>query len=93
MHAVEQYDTFAADYEWLFSEATLSGDRQADTLKAILEEFGDKPRILDCACGTGLTALALARRGYSVIGTDASTGMIMHARGLALSCPYWRPSR
>lgn len=80
MHGGDQYDTFASDYEWLFSDATLSGDPQVDALKAILGTCGGEPRILDCACGTGLTALALARRGYSVIGTDASAGMVTRAR-------------
>ena len=78
----DQYAAFAADYEWLFSDATLSEDPRIEGLKPILAAFG-KPRILDCACGTGLAALALARRGYEVLGTDASSNMVMRARGHA----------
>lgn len=82
MISSDQYAAFAADYEWLFSDARLSGDSQIEDLKPILAALG-KPRILDCACGTGLAALALARRGYEVLGTDASRNMVMRARAHA----------
>jgi SAM-dependent methyltransferase len=36
--------------------------------------------ILDCACGTGTLALALARYGYSVVAADASEGMVRVAK-------------
>ena len=39
--------------------------------------------ILDCACGTGWHAIALARRGYSVAGSDASAEMIARAQANA----------
>lgn len=82
MHGNDPYHAFAEDYEWLFSDATLSGDPQIEELKPILTAF-HSPRILDCACGTGLAALALARRGYEVLGTDASKSMVMRAQGHA----------
>jgi 2-polyprenyl-3-methyl-5-hydroxy-6-metoxy-1,4-benzoquinol methylase len=82
MNDSDQYHTFAADYEWLFSDTRLSGDPQIEELMPILTAF-NKPRILDCSCGTGLVALALARRGYEVLGTDASSSMVMRARGHA----------
>lgn len=37
-------------------------------------------RVLDAACGTGQHALALARAGLQVVGTDSSTPMIEVAR-------------
>ena len=37
-------------------------------------------RVLDVACGTGQHALALARRGYEVVGADLSAAMIERAR-------------
>ena len=82
MNDSDQYHALAADYEWLFSDATLAGDPRIEELMPILTAF-DKPRILDCACGTGLVVLALARRGYEVLGTDASSGMVVRARGHA----------
>jgi glycine/sarcosine N-methyltransferase len=37
-------------------------------------------RLLDAACGTGMHAIALAERGYRVVGADVSVGMIQQAR-------------
>jgi SAM-dependent methyltransferase len=82
MGGSDQYAAFAADYEWLYSDATLSEDPRIEALKPILAALGN-PRILDCACGTGLSALALARRGYQVLGTDASSNMVKRASGHA----------
>ena len=36
--------------------------------------------VLDAGCGTGNYAIALAREGFSVIGTDFATGMLTKAR-------------
>jgi SAM-dependent methyltransferase len=40
-------------------------------------------RVLDCAAGTGLLAVGLALRGFEVVATDASPGMVERARTLA----------
>jgi SAM-dependent methyltransferase len=48
-------------------------------LSALLEQVGARS-VLDAACGSGGHALALARRGYRVIGTDVSAVMIALAR-------------
>lgn len=49
-------------------------------------------RILDSACGTGMHAIALAKRGYQTAGADISAGMIALARKNAsmhnLDIPY-----
>ena len=37
--------------------------------------------LLDAACGTGLSLLPWLRRGYPVVGTDASRPMLERARG------------
>jgi len=39
--------------------------------------------VLDCACGTGGHAIALAQRGYRVIGSDISAQMIARAQANA----------
>lgn len=48
--------------------------------------------ILDCACGTGGHAIALAQRGYHVVGSDISAAMIARAEANAqragLSIPF-----
>ena len=38
---------------------------------------------MDAACGTGMHAIALAKRGYEVVGADVSQGMIDRARANA----------
>ena len=50
-----------------------------DFLAQQFEQAGAR-RILDAACGTGTHALALAERGFEVIGTDLHNGMIEEAR-------------
>lgn len=54
-----QYDEFAIDYEWVFSDFVGTGERYYDNLRPALAKLPPKPRILDCACGTGIAALAL----------------------------------
>jgi len=39
--------------------------------------------ILDAACGPGLYAIPLARRGHHVVGIDVGGAVLRHARGLA----------
>jgi SAM-dependent methyltransferase len=40
-------------------------------------------RILDAACGPGLYAVRLARRGHEVVGTDVGPAVLAHARRLS----------
>ncbi|HEY6378976.1 MAG TPA: class I SAM-dependent methyltransferase [Candidatus Dormibacteraeota bacterium] len=40
-------------------------------------------RVLDAACGPGLYAVRLARRGHEVVGTDIGPAVLAHARHLA----------
>jgi glycine/sarcosine N-methyltransferase len=79
----QQYDAIAEDYEWLFSDTMLSGEPQYASLQHVMESLPSRGNILDCACGTGILALALARHGYMVVGSDASEGMIKLARARA----------
>ncbi len=75
------YEDFNADYDRFVDwQARLAAElpfieRQ---LQAV-----DARRVLDAACGTGMHALALARRGYAVAGADLSAGMIERARANA----------
>jgi len=48
-------------------------------IEAQLQAAGAR-RVLDVACGTGRHALALAQRGYQVVGVDLSAAMIERAR-------------
>jgi len=80
MDGGSQYDDFAADYEWVFSDPALTGERHLDGLSPALAGLAPGAAILDASCGTGRLALALARRQLRVVGTDASQGMIARAR-------------
>jgi glycine/sarcosine N-methyltransferase len=67
----DDYDRFVnwenrLAYEMPFIEPTL---READA-----------QRVIDVACGTGMHAIELARRGYKVVGADLSSPMIERAR-------------
>jgi SAM-dependent methyltransferase len=76
MSAKSQYDEFAVDYHWLYSDHALSGKPAVEWNDDVLRDAGAKARILDCSCGIGTLAVALAKLGYDVSGSDGSPGMI-----------------
>jgi SAM-dependent methyltransferase len=61
------------------------GPRLAREVPFLEEELrsADARNALDCACGPGRHAMALAQRGFDVMGLDASPEMIERARLLA----------
>ena len=83
--SASQYDSFAADYHWLFSDSVLTGEPFYEEHKELLESLKPGSQILDCACGIGVQALALARHGYCIQGSDASESMIAQANKRARS--------
>ena len=74
------YDDLAAVYEWLVPDGMATPEGAAAAFADALPASG---RVLDCAAGTGLLAVGLALRGYEVVATDASPGMVERARALA----------
>lgn len=72
------YETFSVDYDRFVNwDERLAAEmpfieRALKTVQA--------HRVLDTACGTGMHAIALASKGYAVVGTDASGEMIDQAR-------------
>jgi glycine/sarcosine N-methyltransferase len=82
------YNDLAHDYRWLFPDeaigsagtvgATSPGSQ--DILEGILKTLPPGARVLDCACGIGADAIALARRGYNVTASDGSASMVAEAR-------------
>jgi 2-polyprenyl-3-methyl-5-hydroxy-6-metoxy-1,4-benzoquinol methylase len=97
MNTAQQYDTFSTDYHWLYSDHTLSGKMALDDNGDVLALADPKASILDCSCGIGTFAIALAKLGYEVSGSDGSQGMvdqaILAARqadiNLPLKCCIW----
>jgi len=76
---MSQYDEFAVDYHWLYSDYVSSGKPALQEHEDVLKDAGPKARILDCSCGIGTFAIALATLGYEVSGSDGSPGMIEQA--------------
>lgn len=75
------YEQFADHY----AQVTGQHDRQpkvSDFLGRLLRRHPAE-RALDVACGTGLFAIELARRGVSTVGADLSSAMIAQARAAA----------
>jgi len=55
--------------------------KMAKLLPSVLERFGAKPRvILDLACGEGSFAVAMAKKGFQVIGIDSSPHILQFAK-------------
>ncbi len=72
------YDLFSADYDRFVNWE----ERLAVELPFIEQQLtaSGAGRVLDTACGTGMHAIELARRGYEVVGADLSVPMIERAR-------------
>lgn len=69
----EKYDAFAADHPHLA--------RLRNKVYAHVEKFIPRgARILELNAGTGIDAVALAKRGYAVHATDISAGMLARLR-------------
>ena len=77
---MSQYDSFAEDYHWLYSDRVLSGEPFYEKYRESLSSLHPGASTLDCACGIGVFALASARHGHNVQGSDASHAMVAKAQ-------------
>jgi SAM-dependent methyltransferase len=88
-----QYETLAADYDWTFGDDAFDSGRaiKHPATARLLQRISPTSAVLDAACGTGVDAAALARRGFTVTASDASAGMVEGAaarfRGAGLAIP------
>ncbi|MCZ7542154.1 MAG: class I SAM-dependent methyltransferase [Anaerolineae bacterium] len=80
------YDAFSTDYD-RFVDWPARLAYEMPFIEAQLAAVSAR-RVLDTACGTGQHALALAARGYDVVGADVSEGMVARAREHAAASPY-----
>lgn len=76
--AVALYDLFSDDYDRFVDWHSRLAYELA-FLEGQLSRVGARS-VLDVACGTGMHAIALAERGYHVIGVDLSPRMIEKAK-------------
>ena len=74
----DYYENLAADYDWLFDDDALASGLAINhpATARLLEQTSHASTVLDAACGTGLSAAALARRGHRVWAADGSDAMV-----------------
>jgi SAM-dependent methyltransferase len=72
------YETLAADYDWMFGDDALANGRAINlpATARLLERISGTSLVLEAACGTGVDAAVLARRGFTVWASDGSEAMI-----------------
>ena len=78
------FDELAADYDAAFSDSALGRTLRSLVWSRLEQVFRPPQRVLELGCGTGVDALALARRGVEVVAIDASPGMIQVAQQKAV---------
>jgi SAM-dependent methyltransferase len=71
------YETLAADYDWMFDDDALANGRAINhpATARLLQRVSRTSTVLDAACGTGVDAAVLARRGFTVWAADGSDAM------------------
>jgi SAM-dependent methyltransferase len=77
------YEMLAADYDWMFDDDELANGRAINLPAAarLLQRISRTSVVLDAACGTGVDAAVLARRGFTVWAADGSEAMVGGAAG------------
>jgi len=75
------YEMLAADYDWMFDDDTVANGRAINlpATARLLQRISRTNRVLDAACGTGVDAAVLARRGFTVWAADGSAAMAEEA--------------
>ena len=71
------YENLAADYDWMYDDDALANGRAINhpATARLLRRISPTSAVLDAACGTGVNAAALARRGFTVWAADGSEAM------------------
>jgi len=91
------YDTLAGVYDFLVPEALLTPEGSVAAFAGVIDCLPVRGRVLDCAAGTGQLAVGLALRGFEVVASDASPGMVERTARLAaehgvavrsVTCPW-----
>jgi glycine/sarcosine N-methyltransferase len=74
----DTYGGLAADYDWIFDDGALADGAAINrpATARLLQRIGPAGAVLDAACGAGIDAAVLARRGFNVRATDGSEAMV-----------------
>jgi SAM-dependent methyltransferase len=77
------YEILAAHYDWMFDDDALVNGRAINqpATARLLRRISRTSAVLDAACGTGVDAAVLARRGFTVWAADGSAAMVEGAAG------------
>lgn len=78
------FDSVATDYDGPRGNNLLVQRMRLAMWTAVPAELAPGSRLLDLGCGTGIDAAEFARRGYHVLATDWSPGMVERASARAL---------
>lgn len=75
------YEAFAGDYHLIFKDWQIEVRHQSQVLHDFIQRFLPQAplAILDCSCGIGTQAIALALHGYRVHATDLSPASVERA--------------
>jgi len=75
------YEMLAADYDWMYDDDALANGRAVNhpATARLLQRISPTSLVLDAACGTGVDAAVLARRGFTVWAADGSEAMVEEA--------------
>lgn len=86
-HALELFEGLPSRYDR--TGAVMSFGQDPRWRRALVQAVDPGPgaRVLDVATGTGMVALALARRGATVVGVDQSPQMLAAARAKLKAAP------
>jgi ubiquinone/menaquinone biosynthesis C-methylase UbiE len=76
----QAFDQAAENYDELYQDNQVMAWMRQESLAALQGAFSPGSHLLEIGCGTGEEALALARRGYSIVATDISPAMIETCR-------------
>lgn len=85
------YDELADYYHLIFKDWDRSMQYQGEVIEKLLPSMKPRTPVLDCACGIGTQAIALARLGYDVHACDLSAAAVDRAireaehRGVAIA--------
>ncbi|MFC4112477.1 class I SAM-dependent methyltransferase [Nonomuraea zeae] len=84
----DYYRDLATDYHWIFPDEIVSfpgviggtSIESREFIQSIVDALPPGAAVLDCACGIGTDAMALAHAGFQVTATDGSPLMVAEAR-------------
>jgi SAM-dependent methyltransferase len=76
----DPYAGLASDYHWLYDAFSMRVGTRTPGVQAAIAALPRGARVLDAACGVGIDAASLHRRGFDVVAADASPAMVEECR-------------